>query len=127
MFERVWRAGVVLSGVSAGSLCWHVGGTTDSFGPQLRAVTDALGLLPYGNSPHYDSESQRRPLTHRLVAEDVLPECYCTDDGVGLHYRGTELVEAVTDRRGQAAYRATRQADGSVHEDRLEPRLLPDG
>ncbi len=28
-----WAAGVVLMGVSAGSLCWHLGGTTDSFGP----------------------------------------------------------------------------------------------
>lgn len=123
-FERVWRAGVVLSGVSAGSLCWHVGGTTDSFGPQLRPVTDALGLLPYGNSPHYDSEPQRRALTHRLVAAGTLPVSYCTDDGVGLHYRGTELVEAVTDRCGQAAYRVSRQPDGTVVEDRLEPRVL---
>ncbi len=125
VFERVWRAGVVLAGVSAGSLCWHVGGTTDSFGPQLRPVTDALGLLPYGNCPHYDSEPQRRPLTHRLVAEGVLPTSYCTDDGVGLHYRGTELAEAVTDRRGQAAYRVSRQPDGTVVEDRIEPRPLP--
>lgn len=126
VFERVWRAGVVLSGVSAGSLCWHAGGTTDSFGPQLRPVTDALGLLPYGNAPHYDSEPQRRPLTHRLVAEGTLPTSYCTDDGVGLHYRGTELVETVADRRGQAAYRVSRQPDGTVREERLEPRLLPD-
>ncbi|MPZ66802.1 MAG: peptidase E [Pseudonocardiaceae bacterium] len=125
VFERAWRAGVVLSGVSAGSLCWHVGGTTDSFGPQLRPITDALGLLPYGNAPHYDSDPQRRPLTHRLVAEGTLPTSYCADDGVGLHYRGTDLVEAVTDRPGQAAYRVTRQAGGTVVEDRIEPRPLP--
>jgi peptidase E len=31
--REVWEAGVVLSGNSAGSLCWHVGGATDSFGP----------------------------------------------------------------------------------------------
>jgi peptidase E len=73
VFRRVWEAGVVLAGVSAGSLCWHVGGSTDSFGPQLRPVTDCLGLLPYGNAPHYDSEAQRRPLTHRLVADGTLP------------------------------------------------------
>ena len=46
ILRRVWQAGVVLMGVSAGSLCWHVGGTTDSFGPTLRPVTDALGLSP---------------------------------------------------------------------------------
>ena len=43
--REAWEAGVVLAGVSAGSICWHVGGTTDSFGPELRPVTDGLGLL----------------------------------------------------------------------------------
>ena len=36
VLRECWEAGVVLKGVSAGSLCWHVGGTTDSFGPTLR-------------------------------------------------------------------------------------------
>src|SRR5829696_1024971 len=40
IFRQVWEAGVVLGGVSAGSICWHVGGTTDSFGPDLRPVTN---------------------------------------------------------------------------------------
>ena len=35
-----WERGVVLAGVSAGSICWHASGTTDSYGPDLRAVTD---------------------------------------------------------------------------------------
>ncbi len=127
IFREVWEAGIVLGGVSAGSLCWHVGGTTDSFGPQLRPVTDGLALLPHSNSVHYDSEEQRRPLYHRLVAEGVLPPGYATDDGVGLHYRGTELVEAVSDTPGKGAYRVDRSADGSAVETRIEPRLLPDG
>lgn len=123
--RAAWEAGVVLTGVSAGSICWHVGGPTDSFGPQLRVVTDGLALLPYGNGVHYDSEEQRRPLLHRLVADGTLPLSYATDDGVGLHYRGVELVEAVADRPGVAAYRVERSPDGSVTETRLEPRLLP--
>jgi len=125
IFRRVWEAGVVLAGVSAGSICWHVGGTTDSFGPELRAVTDGLALLPYGNGVHYDSEAGRRPLVHRLVAEGVLPQTHCTDDGVGLVYRGTELVEAVAERRGAGAYVVVQDGSGSVVEERVEPRVLP--
>jgi peptidase E len=120
-----WEAGVVLGGVSAGSICWHAGGTTDSFGPELRAVTNGLGLLPYGNGVHYDSEAERRPLLHRLVADGTLPVSYATDDGVGLVYDGTELVEAVADRPGVAAYRVERGGDGTAVETRIEPRLLP--
>jgi peptidase E len=123
--RRAWEAGVVLSGVSAGSICWHVGGTTDSFGPDLRAVTDGLALLPYGNGVHYDSEARRRPLVHRLVADGTLPLTYCTDDGVGVVYRGVDLVEAVTERPGAGAYVVQRDAmEGSAVEDRIEPRRL---
>jgi peptidase E len=127
VFRECWEAGVVLAGVSAGSICWHVGGTTDSFGLDLRAVTDGLALLPYGNGVHYDSEDQRRPLLHRLVADGTLPTSYATDDGVGLVYRGTELVEAVADRPGVAAYLVERGPDGAAVETRIEPRLLAMG
>ena len=122
--RECWEAGVVLGGVSAGSICWHLGGPTDSFGPELRPITNGLGLLPYGNGVHYDSEAQRRPLLHRLVAEGTLPTSYATDDGVGLSYAGTDLVEAVADRPAVAAYRIERDASGEVIETRIEPRLL---
>jgi peptidase E len=124
VLRECWEAGVVLGGVSAGSICWHVGGTTDSFGLDLRAVTNGLGFLPYGNGVHYDSEDQRRPLLHRLVADGTLPVSYATDDGVGLVYEGTELVEAVADRPGVAAYRVERGPDGRAVETRIGPRLL---
>ncbi|HMM95840.1 peptidase E [Phycicoccus sp.] len=122
-FRAAWEAGVVLAGVSAGSICWYLGGTTDSYGPELRAVTNGLALLPYGNGVHYDSEERRRPLVHRLVADGTLPETHCTDDGVGLVYRGTDLVEAVTEQDGKGAYVVTRDGD-EVREERLEPRRL---
>jgi peptidase E len=124
VLAECWRAGVVLGGVSAGSLCWHVGGTTDSYGPELRPVTDGLGLIPASNGVHYDSEDQRRPLYHRLVAEGVLPAGHATDDGVGLVYRGTDMVEAVADRPGKAAYRVERGPDGMAVETVVEPRRL---
>jgi peptidase E len=124
VMREAWESGVVLTGVSAGSICWHIGGPTDSFGAQLRPVTNGLGLLPYGNGVHYDSEEQRRPLLHRLVEDGTLPMSYATDDGVGLHYVGTELVEAVADRPEAAAYRVEALPEGGVTETRIQPRLL---
>jgi peptidase E len=113
-----WERGAVLGGVSAGSICWHIGGTTDSFGSELQLVTNGLGFLPYGNGVHYDSEAQRRPLLQRLVASGELPTSYATDDRVGLLYEGTEPVEVVADRppetvgNGPAAYRV--EAEGGL-------------
>ncbi len=125
IFPRIWQAGVVLAGVSAGSICWFQGGTTDSFGPALQPVTNALALLPYANGVHYDSEAERRPLVHQLVAAGTLGETHCTDDGVGLVYHGTELVQAVTEVPEKGAYRVTRGPTGAAIEQRIEPRLLP--
>lgn len=122
--REAWEAGVILGGVSAGSLCWHVGGTTDSFGPTLQPVTNGLGLLPYGNGVHYDSEAQRRPLLHELVASGVMPERnFATDDRIGILYEGTDPVRVMSDRdidpaTGPAAYIVERTASG-VEETRL--------
>jgi len=109
-----WQRGVVLGGVSAGSICWHVGGPTDSFGPELMPVTNGLGLLPFGTGVHYDSEAGRRPLLHKLVGEAVLPESLATDDGIAILYEGTEPVEVVADKPDStaSAYRVTRNSDG---------------
>jgi peptidase E len=124
VFREAWERGVVLSGVSAGSLCWHVGGTTDSFGPDLRAVDNGLALLPYSNGVHYNSEEQRRPLLQSLVGDGTLPDGYATDDGAGLHYIGTELHEAVTDDPEAAAYHLRRVGEASVTETVIPARLL---
>ena len=72
IMRKAWQAGIVLAGSSAGGICWFEGGTTDSFGRELRAFTDGLGLLAGSYCPHYDSEPGRRPLYHRLIADGTL-------------------------------------------------------
>lgn len=119
-----WERGVVLAGVSAGCICWHVGGPTDSFGPDLKPVTNGLGLLPYGTGVHYDSEAGRRPLLQSLVRDAVLPSSLATDDGIAILYQGTEPVEVVADRDDlpASAYRVSRDStadDSGVVEVRL--------
>ena len=105
VMREAWEAGVVLSGVSAGSLCWHLGGPTDSFRDALDPFVDGLGLLPFSNGVHDDFADQPRRTTYRrLVADGTLPPGYASEDGVGLHYVGTELREAVSVRRGARAW-----------------------
>ena len=120
--QQAWEQGTVLAGVSAGSLCWHIGGTTDSFGPTLLPITNGLALLPYGNGVHYDSEKQRRPLLHSLVGDGTLPLSFATDDGVGILYEGLTPVEVVSDlptsRDGAVAYRVEK-VGGEVIETRM--------
>jgi peptidase E len=121
-FDRIlreaWERGVVLFGVSAGMICWFEAFVTDSFGPQLEGIRDGLGFLAGSACPHFDGEERRRPRYRELV-DGGFPEGIAADDGVGLHYVGTELREVVTCRPGAAAYRVTR--DG---EERLDAREL---
>ena len=117
LMREAWESGVVLWGASAGMICWFEAGVTDSYGPQLEGM-DCLGFLSGSACPHYDGEERRRPRYHELVAGG-LAEGVAADDGVALHYVGTELREIVTCRPGTAAYRVTR--DG---EERLETREL---
>jgi peptidase E len=123
ILRECWEAGVVLQGVSAGSLCWHVGGTTDSFGPRLQPVTNGLAFLPYSNSPHHDVEEQRRPLIHRLIAAGTLPDGYATENGTGLVFVGTDLDDVFTEVEGKVAYALTKEG-GTTRETPLETRLL---
>jgi peptidase E len=115
--REAWEQGVVLWGASAGMICWFEHGVTDSFGPQLGAM-ECLGFLPGSACPHYDGEEERRPRYRELV-DGGLAEGIAADDGVALHYVGTELAEIVTCRPRAAAYRVTK--DG---EERLETREL---
>jgi peptidase E len=122
--HAAWQAGVVLMGVSAGSVCWFAGGTTDAFGLPLRPVTDALGFLPYSNSPHHDAEEQRRPAIHQLIGDGILPDGYASDNGTGLIFQGTDLVDCVTEVDGARTWQMTRRHDGTVDEIPLPTRLL---
>ena len=125
VLRECWEAGVVLAGPSAGSLCWHVGGPTDSWSDRLAPFTDGLALVPISNSVHDDSAAQpRRQAYRRMVAAGELPGGYATEDGVGLHYVGTALAEAVTARAGARAWRVEPDGAGGVTERAVHPREL---
>jgi dipeptidase E len=104
VLREAWERGIVLAGISAGSICWFESGVTDSFGEEL-APLPCLGFLSGSNCPHYDSEPQRRPTYQRLVDAGELPPGLAADDGVGLHFVGTELAEAVAGRPDALAFR----------------------
>jgi dipeptidase E len=118
ILREAWQAGVLLTGWSAGMICWFEAGVTDSFGPQLDAMRDGLGFLPGSACPHYDGEERRRPVYEQLVREGF-PPGIALDDAAGAHYVGTELREVVTSQPDARGYRV-----GPDGEQPLEARLL---
>jgi dipeptidase E len=121
-FDRIlreaWESGVLLTGWSAGMICWFEAGVTDSFGPQLEGLEDGLGFLEGSACPHYDGEELRRPVYTRLVREGF-PAGLALDDRVAAVYEGTELREVVTARDDAGGYRVTPEGETALDIRRL--------
>jgi peptidase E len=126
VMRKAWQAGIVLSGSSAGGICWFEAGTTDSFGKDLRPFTDGLGLLGGSYCPHYNSEAGRRTLYQGLVSSGALPGGLACDDGAAVHFVDDSLTELVADRPGARCYRVERSDPGGsgVTETAMEARFL---
>lgn len=125
ILREAWENGVVLTGVSAGSICWFNGGPSDSFGHKLQPITDGLGMLPYGNGVHFDQDPQRRSLLHKLVKEGVYVDAYATDEGVALHFVDDTLHAVIADVPEKYAYHIV-ELEGVIKEERLDARQLTD-
>ncbi|HKX19237.1 MAG TPA: peptidase E [bacterium] len=123
IFREAWETGVVLSGVSAGALCWFEAGLTDTLGRPLQILTDGLGFLSGSFCPHYDGERDRRPVYQAAVGAGTLPPGTAADDGVGVVYHGTEIAEFVSSRTAARAWRVERAPEG-VRETEIVPRYL---
>lgn len=66
--KEAWERGIVLSGVSAGAMCWFRYGLSGGKpgGRKATRVT-GLGLVPALCCPHYDSGEGRRPDLERVM------------------------------------------------------------
>lgn len=77
--------GTVLSGVSAGAICWFESGVTDSGAGALTAL-DCLGFLPGSCCPHYLMEAERKPKYHQMILDGESVQGVAIDDGVAVHF-----------------------------------------
>ena len=117
---EAYQRGVVVGGVSAGSICWFEEGVTDSV-PGSLSKLNCLGILKGSNCPHYDGETERRPAYQRLVREGMKAGFAC-DDGVAAHFSNETLVEFVSSRPNALAYKLSLN-DGKVFEESNEPQF----
>ena len=102
-FEKAYKNGVILAGLSAGSICWFEEGLTDPLNAPLYKL-DCLGFLKGSNCPHYDGENKRKPSYHQLISEGKIKEGYAVDDGVALHFINETLSSSVSSRAKAKTY-----------------------
>jgi dipeptidase E len=122
ILRECWERGVVLCGLSAGSLCWYAEGVSTFHGPAQRIA--GLGFLPWSNTVHYSSEPGRREALIERV-RDGMPPAYAADDGAALHFVGEEVAQVVASRPEARAYRVELR-HGHVLTTKLATRYLGD-
>ncbi|MEO9818636.1 MAG: peptidase E [Flavobacteriaceae bacterium] len=122
VLKMALEKGIVLSGGSAGSLCWFNKGTTDSRPIEL-SVVQGLGFLPYSHSPHYDSEGGRRPLYHENIKNGIFKSGYAMDNNAGIIFKNGQPFKVVSIDKKHNCYFVSMQ-NGKVIEEKLEATIL---
>ena len=102
--REAWDAGVVMSGVSAGAICWFAAGLTNSRGPGFVPI-GGLGIAPGGFCPHADSDPARLVALRALVESGRMPETLAVDDGAAVHIADTAPPRLVVGAPGRGARR----------------------
>ncbi|NJB37733.1 peptidase E [Croceivirga sp. JEA036] len=92
--RKAYDKGVIMGGGSAGSLCWTLGGTTDSR-PKELSIVSCLGFIEKSHCPHYNSEKSRRPLYHSNILAGTLADGYACDDRSAIHFINEKVHTSV--------------------------------
>ena len=120
---RALKAGVILSGMSAGAMCWFELGLTDSFwGPELQPLR-CLGFLPGSCGVHYGSDSKRRPALHAALKSGTVSRAVAIDDYAAVLYRDGQVERVLSWSSGATAYSVT-ISDGNVDESAYEAQNI---
>lgn len=115
---KAWQNGVILSGISAGSLCWFEEALDDD------ALPEALGFIKGSNCVHIDSEPKRKQQYLEMIGQGKMKDGIALDDDVALHYINGELQHIVSVTQNGKAYKIKRSTGDQTQEEILLPNIL---
>ena len=75
---------IIMSGVSAGAICWFKKGITDSW-KDNQATLDCLNFVDGVCCPHYDEEPERIPYVKEILVNKEIRACYAIEGYAALH------------------------------------------
>ena len=75
---------IIMSGVSAGAICWFKKGITDSW-KDNQATLDCLNFVDGVCCPHYDEEPERIPYVKEILVNKEISSCYAIEGYAALH------------------------------------------
>jgi dipeptidase E len=120
--RKAWENNVILSGLSAGSICWFEEGVTDSIPGELTRL-ECLGFIKGSSCPHYDGEADRRSSYHRMVEENKIKNGIAMDDGAAVHFHDDKIFKVISSRPLAKVYQVGNM-DNQVTEIEINPIYL---
>ncbi len=123
VLREAWEAGIIMSGSSAGGICWFEQCLTDSYDVEFTAL-DCMGFLPGSACPHFDGEKGRRETYHRMVLEGTLKPGIAIDERVAVHYVDHRIKSVITTAQGTGAYLVYPQRAGGIFQGPVRSTLV---
>ncbi len=118
LLKDAYESGTVMSGVSAGAICWFEKGITDSWAHDL-AVMDCLGFVNGVCCPHYDEEPARRPFVKKILEDNLIDHCIAVEGNCALHLKDGNPFKAINFGSNKNSYLVSIN-DGEILEDSHE-------
>ena len=94
VLKDAYHKGIIMSGVSAGAICWYEMGITDSFAKNLEII-DCLGFIKGIACPHFDEEKEREPFVNQLINKNHINSCICIEGNCALHIKNENEIKSI--------------------------------
>jgi dipeptidase E len=103
ILKKAYLNGTVMSGVSAGAICWFQNGITDSWASNLKMMP-CLNFVKGTCCPHYDEEPERKPAVRNLLLRNKIKNVYAVDGGAALHIKDEKIFKSVIFKKNKSSY-----------------------
>ena len=104
LLRNAYESGIIMSGVSAGAICWFDKGVTDSYANKLEII-DCLGIHDGIACPHFDEEKEREPYVIDLIINETIDECICIEGNCALHIKNGFEYSSIDFGKGKKSLR----------------------
>lgn len=108
ILQNAYKKGIVMSGVSAGAICWFDKGITDSFAKELTII-DCLGIVDGIACPHFDEEREREPYVNDVIKREIIKSCICIEGNCALHIKNNSEYSSIDFGNGKKCFRVSKE------------------
>jgi len=111
---EAYKNGVVMSGVSAGAICWFANGITDSY-KDHQAILPCLNFVKGICCPHYDEEPERIPYVKKILKNAEINKCYAIEGFCALHLINDKPKYSINFGKDNKSYEVTYKNSKIMH------------